>query len=113
MRQIERDFLRILEKHGRTAALCSADAETPFKAFLQPLRYKNKLYLSTVSTELSYNNTRKFLLICSADIDINSADGYEAIIRTDDGIEYCNDHSEIVYDGDNPLYCWSIVHRVK
>ena len=41
-----------------------------FNAFLQPLRYKNKLYLSGVPTELGYDGLKKYLLICPPDIDL-------------------------------------------
>lgn len=90
----------------------SSDGEKQFKAFLQPLRYKNKMYLSSVSTELSYNNTRKFLLVCPADIDIENADGYNSIIKADEN-EFCVDHCELVYSGDEAVYCWSIVHQIN
>lgn len=112
LRQIEKDIQSILRRYGVSMKLKNEDGETEFKAFLQPLRYKNKMYLSTVSTELAYNSTRKFLLIAPKEIEIERADGYDSILIFGDR-EFCCDHSELVYSADEAVYCWSIVHRVK
>lgn len=88
------------------------EAEEGFKGFLQPLRYKNKMYLNRIATELSYTNTRKFLLICASDIAVETADGYVSVIEAD-GDRYCIDHSEKVYAKGVPVYSWSIVHQVN
>lgn len=84
------------------------DGEKKFKALLQPLRYKNKMYLNAISTELRYDSSRKFLLIAPADVDVASADGYERII-SDDRNNYVTDRCELIYFGQTPLYCWAVV----
>lgn len=86
--------------------------EITFEGFLQPLRYKNKMYLNKVATELSYTNTRKFLLICPADVEVETADGYVSVIEVGTD-RFCIDHSEKVYAKNEPLYSWSIVHQVN
>lgn len=81
-----------------------------FYAFLQPLRYKNKLYLSGVPTELGYDGLNKYLLICPTDIDIGKIDGINYRLCFGDNA-YGVDHYETVYSRNEPLYIWAIVHK--
>lgn len=114
MYQVKKDLSRILERYGRNMSLISVTDgnEELFKGFLQPLRYKNKMYLNRIATELSYTNTRKFLLICAADVAVETADGYVSIIEAGED-RYCIDHSEKVFAKGVPVYSWSIVHQVN
>lgn len=98
-------------KYGSLMFLETEKMRIGFNAFLQPLRYKNKMYLSNVSTELSYNSTRKFLLISPVGVGVDIADGYAGIIKAK-GLSLRIDHSELVYFKNEPVYCWSIVHVI-
>ena len=81
-----------------------------FKAFLQPLRYKNKMYLSGTLTEIGYDTLRKFVLICPVSVNIPAVDGTRATLVFD-GDSFCVDHCEKVFVGETPLYYWAIVHQ--
>ena len=81
-----------------------------FCAFLQPLRYKNKLYLSGVPTELGYDGLNKYLLICPPDIDLSKIDGINYRLCFGDNA-YGVDHHEIIYSMGQPLYLWAIIHK--
>lgn len=81
-----------------------------FYAFLQPLRYKNKLYLSGVPTELGYDGLNKYLLICSPDIELGNIDGIKYRLCFGENA-YGVDHYETVYAQREPLYIWAIVHK--
>ena len=85
-----------------------------FKAFLQPLRYKNKMYLSGTLTEIGYDTLRKFVLICPVSVNIPAVDpavdGTRATLVFD-GDSFCVDHCEKVFFGETPLYYWAIVHQ--
>ena len=98
------------EKFGRTMTIESPTATTQHKAFLQPLRYKNKMYLSGTLTEIGYDTLRKFVLICPADADITAVDGVTTLLKFGDD-DFCVDHCEKVFFGDKPLYYWAIVHQ--
>lgn len=80
--------------------------------FLQPLRYKNKMYLSGQTTELGYSTTRKYLLISSPSVKLKEQE-HETVLITASGVKYCCDHSETVTFGDTECYCWSIVHKIS
>ena len=81
-----------------------------FYGFLQPLRYKNKLYLSGVPTELGYDGLNKYLLICPTDIDLSNIDGINYRLCFGDNA-YGVDHFETVYSQNKPVYIWAIVHK--
>ena len=100
------------EPFGRTVALCDADGGelSAFKALIQPLRYKNKMYLSGTLTEIGYDTLRKFVLICPVSVNIPAVDGTRATLVFD-GDSFCVDHCEKVFFGETPLYYWAIVHQ--
>lgn len=101
----------LFKKSGVTLTIKSADGkESSFKAFLQPLRYKNKIYLRGVATELGYDSLKKYLLISPADIDLSAVDATANALYFGD-IHLSIDHTEKVYFGKEPFYTWSIVSK--
>ena len=81
-----------------------------FPAFLQPLRYKNKIYLSGVPTELGYDGLNKYLLIAPYKVDKKYLMGEGYVIKFGEE-RFSADHCEPVYLGKKPLYYWAIVHK--
>lgn len=111
MRYFNRNVTKpFFEKYGRTMTYTAPNETVAFKAFLQPLRYKNKMYLSGTLTEVGYDTLRKFVLICPVEIDIPAVDGSVTQLQFD-GDSFCVDHCEKVFFGDQPLYYWAIVHQ--
>ena len=101
----------LFRKSGVTLTLCNNNGPiATFKAFLQPLRYKNKIYLRGIATELGYDSFKKYLLISPADIDLSSVDGTGLTLRFGESF-LSIDHSEKVFFGSNYLYTWSIVTK--
>ncbi|MBQ4207891.1 MAG: hypothetical protein II621_06265 [Clostridia bacterium] len=97
-------------KFGRAMTLETPGGSTPFKAFLQPLRYKNKMYLGGTLTEIGYDTLRKFVLICPVSVNIPAVDGTRTRLEAD-GDTFCVDHCEKVFFGETPLYYWAVVHQ--
>ena len=81
-----------------------------FYALLQPLRYKNKIYLRGVATELGYDRLKKYLLLSPADVDLTAVDGTEQCLYNGN-THLSIDHTETVYFGGKPYYNWSIVSK--
>ena len=101
----------LFRKAGITITVCkSGEPVSSFKAFLQPLRYKNKIYLRGVATELGFDSLKKYLLIAPADIDLSEFDGSDKTLRLGEN-HLSIDHSEIVYFGKEPFYTWSIASK--
>lgn len=81
-----------------------------FKAFLQPLRYKNKMYLSGIPTELGFDGLQKFLIIAPPDADLKQINNTS--VKLFFGDEHLSiDHSELVYLKQEPLYYWAVASK--
>lgn len=106
----ENFIAKYIDRFGRKMILENENDRTEFQGFLQPLRYKNKMYLSGTLTEIGYDTLRKFVLICPSDIDITTVDGINVLLRFEND-DYCVDHCEKVYFKNTPLYYWAIVHQ--
>ncbi len=102
---------KIFENYGQVMKFKTENGEKVFKAFLQPLRYKNKMYLSAASTELRYDCSRKYLLLAPCEIDLNAADGYKASLFSN-GSKYIVDRTEIIYLSGKPIYAWAVVTAI-
>ena len=101
---------RLFEKHGLSLLSTDGTDRVSFSAFLQPLRYKNKIYLSGVPTELGYDGLNKYLLLAPPEIDIKylEDDGFTLYFGSE---RFSTDHCEPVYLGKKKLYYWAIVHK--
>lgn len=83
---------------------------TIFPAFLQPLRYKNKMYLSGSRSDLGFEAKSKFLMIYPAEIDLGEVTCDDVILLYS-GYRYLFDKTESVYDGNEILYKWAVIQK--
>ena len=100
----------IFENMGMLMKIVSDDNEHEFKAVIQPLRYKNKIYLNGIPTELGYDSLKKYLLLCSHRVELESVDGINTFLIFDRK-KFRVDHCEKVYFKGEPFYYWAIVHK--
>ena len=101
----------IFKKMGLTLLIKNGSQTVKeFYGLLQPLRYKNKIYLSGVATELGYDSLKKYLLLSPADADLSQVDGTTLALYLGD-MHLNIDHTEKVYFGGKPCYNWSIVSK--
>ncbi len=107
--KIKDSFLRKMGVKLEIIHISTGDAES-FYGFLQPLRYKNKLYLSHAPTELGFDTLQKYLLITSPDAPLEKIDGYNYNLFFN-GNRFKLDHCERVYFGKEPYYFWSVVSK--
>ena len=99
------------EKYGRECRfLTGENDEYPavMRAFLSPLRYKNKMYLYGVNTEIGYNPEGTYLYIGPPSPDITQAEN--ASIACGEDI-YRIDRAERVYKGEEIYYIWAVLRR--
>lgn len=97
-------------RFGRKLKIQTPDGETVFFAFLQPLRYKNKMYLSAVHGELGFDTMTKFLLLCPGEVDLEAVDGVSVMLCLGEE-DFSVDHCEKVCLGEEVLYNWAIIHK--
>jgi hypothetical protein len=62
----------LFQRFGRRMRLTGEDNDRAFYAFLQPLRYKNKMYLFGVNTPIGYNCQGHHLYIGPPHIDLTA-----------------------------------------
>lgn len=101
----------ILNRYGQSAVLNDAktNKSVSFKAFIQALRYKNKLYLRGTFTELGRNQQDYYLYIGPPDVELSVTDT-DTKTLTVDKVEYIIDRVEDHYIGNTIIYRWAIVH---
>ncbi len=102
----------IFSRHGRSASFSSKSGETiaEMKAFISPLRYKNKMYLYGVNTEIGYNSQGHYLYIGPPTPDLTAAE--DGAYVTCLGEKYRIDRAEKVYKGDEVFYIWAIIRVI-
>lgn len=103
----------VFERFGREVRLSNDEGwqSLIYKAFIQPLRYKNKMYLDGVYTVIGFDNQSKYLYIGPPDHDLTVLDPTSGYVESD-GMKYTVDRAEKVYRGDSPVYIWAIIREV-
>ena len=103
---------RLFASHGRPASFVSKSGEVlkGMNAFISPLRYKNKMYLYGVNTEIGYNSQGHYLYIGPPDPDLTAANDGEYISCL--GEKYRIDRAEKVYKGSEVFYIWAIIRVI-
>lgn len=81
-----------------------------YSAIIQPLRYKNKMYLNGSQTEIGFEGRKQFLLLCPAGVVFDGYHRSEAMVILG-GYRYLVDRAEAVKIGNKVVYNWAIVRR--
>ena len=99
----------VFDRYGRPVSFIpkEGDEVTETRAFISPLRYKNKMYLYGVNTEIGYNSQGHYLYIGPPDPDLTAAEDGSYISCL--GEKYRIDRAEKVYKGEEPFYIWAII----
>ncbi len=100
----------IFTKLGRIVTLTDGSKTASGKALIQPLRYKNKMYLDGVYTEIGFNSQGHYLYIGPPTPDLTLA-GESARIECD-SVSYRIDRAERVYNGSEVFYIWAIIRTI-
>ena len=83
---------------------------TPYKAFVQPLRYKNKMYLDGTHSRIGHIDESHYLYVGPANVDICALnDG--ARLKMDNK-EYFFIKKENVIVAGEIIYMWAIIRAV-
>lgn len=100
---------RLFSRYGRDAFLFNNKGIliNESKCLIQPLRYKNKMYLEGIPTDIGINEAGCYLLLAPPEFDVESAGrtGYVS----DGKNSYHIDRSEKIYIGKDVYFIWAIV----
>ena len=106
----------LIERYGRSVSLSMEDGwhSPQFRALIQPLRYKNKMYLEGVHTPIGIHDPGYYLYIGPAAHDVTKLGSMweEVWLNASGGERYQIDRAERVYLGEEALYIWAILRSV-
>ena len=98
---------RLLEKYGQKVTVCNQDGEFDVKVIIQPLRYKNKMYLDFERSEIGIKDNTCFLYIGPADVSLDQ----DNVRILGVGAAYRVSRSDLIYLGTKPVYVWAILNK--
>ena len=102
----------IMERYGRQVRLCLPDGwqSENFGAFLQPLRYKNKMHLGGVNTRIGFNREGYYLYLGPPTHDLTRLGNDMWIQAVLDPMErYTVDRAEMVKLGEENSHVWAMI----
>ncbi len=105
-------FNSLFSSYGNNVFLTGADGwrSSHFKAFIQPLRYKNKLYQQGDYTPLGINKNDVYLYLGPVDHDLTKLNNTYRIHDSEKNL-YMIDRAEKIRFDDRALYIWAIIRK--
>jgi len=105
----------LMRHHGRSMTLFAAGEnnqfdEQPTRAFLQPLRYKNKIYLEGILSDIGYVDEGHYLYIGPTQPSVHDLPPRSEIHCG--GARYFVKRSERVFLADTPVYEWAVLQTL-
>ncbi|MCD7774026.1 MAG: hypothetical protein LUH40_00385 [Clostridiales bacterium] len=104
---------RLIKKYGRTAEIIDGGGNviSEEKACIQPLRYKNKMYLEGTPTEIGISESGYYMYIGPWNSDMSSYkfDGF----LYDGSRYYTVDRAEPVYFKEDIIYMWAVLRETQ
>ena len=101
----------MFERYGQEITLKKTGWSSPvFGGFIQPLRYKNKMYLNGVNTVIGFNSQGHYLYLGPPDHDLDTLTS-EGWIESGSK-KFTVDRSEKVYFKNEVVYIWAIIREI-
>lgn len=102
----------MFEKYGQEIVLKGSDewSSPIFGGFIQPLRYKNKMYLNGVNTVIGFNSQGHYLYIGPPNHDLGQLTDEQWVEA--DGKKFTVDRCEKVYFKNEVVYIWAIIREM-
>ena len=100
----------LMERYGRAVRILSPEenaAAIDCRAFVQPLRYKNKMYLNGVYLPSGYDDGRHYLYLGPADVRLDLMPFGVCVQAGEE--RYLVKRAEKVHLEDRVLYIWAIL----
>ena len=103
---------RLINKYGQPVSALSEDGWSSgnYFAFVQPVRYKNKMYLNDVESPIGTVSENYYLYVGPSDVILKGMEGRIEIITQ--SMKCTVERSESVYFGSEVLYNWAILRKV-
>ncbi len=108
-------FLKILEQYGSDITYKSMNTNGEYtqsntsKAFIQPLRYKNKMYIGSNQIPIGEIDGGHYLYIGSPDLRFDKQS--DTVIIGYDGEDYYIKRAEPYIFRNEPIYVWAVIAK--
>lgn len=102
----------MFRKFGQDVTLKGPDnwSSPTYSGFVQPLRYKNKMYLNGVNTVIGFNSEGHYLYIGPPDHDLSRLD--KTYWLESCSKKYMIDRCEKVYFRNEVVYIWAVIREI-
>ncbi len=108
----EKTISRFFKESGAQTSIHLGQMTYNVKAIIQPMRYKNKLYIELGRTELGFKDSECFLYLGPSDVDFSGAE-METYITTADR-SYNVSRADRIMLGEKVAYIWAVLTpRIK
>lgn len=98
----------VINRFGKSVEIISKkDTNVSTKAFIQPLRYKDQMYMGGKCIDIGYINGKSYLYIGSKDVRLDLYP-FNTILKTNED-NYVVKRAQAVYLGEDILYVWAII----
>ena len=97
---------RLLSRFGESVTIFEKDKSSKTFAVIQPLLYKNKMYIDGKSLDAGYFDGGHYLMIASADIGIEN---YRGALVGYKNSKYKFKRVEVISSSDVDLYIWAVL----
>lgn len=105
--KITEQIKQLIDKYGLNGRAYGVDTSVEVKCFVQPMRYKNKIYLDSQYTKLGIIDETCFLYIGPPDAELR--EGTDKALVLTDGRNFTCSKVETIYYGSKPAYKWAIL----
>lgn len=95
----------IINRYGCSVVIRNDDKEIPAKAFVEPLRYKNRVYVGGQYHHLGYKKSEKYLYIGKPEFVLSENSSVIEMYNSKYIVKRC----ELYYVKDIPVYVWAIL----
>ncbi len=107
--KIEKMIKTIFKKYGQQAEVNLRHKKYNIEAFVQHMRYKNKMYIDLPLAAVGQRDNGCYLYIGPPECDFsNNWGGVELFIG---GYRYLVKRAQMIYFGTTPLYVWAVLYR--
>lgn len=103
---------KIMNRYGHTVYITGPFdwKSSSFKAFIQPLRYKTKLYMEGAHTPIGINHNDVYLYMGPAEHRLDKLNKLYRIHDIDNN-QYMIDRADRIIVNDTTVYIWAIIRK--
>lgn len=112
--EVSKCLEELFKKLGEQTVVKTGEEAKLVYAFIQPMRYKNKLYLDMKNTEVGFNDTECFLYLGPAEADFTNQEMQTVIYPYMGDRAYNVSRADRISIGGEILYIWAVLTpRIK